>query len=398
MKIIKRILLIITLISSLFSDIIPGLTSIFVSLYLVISSIYLYKKRKQVKINKYYIIIFINIVIILISTMLNFSASNIKFIMYLISIIFIMEEADYKDFKSIFNILTIFSIIIGIYIIIVGKNFDTSTLDFVNVRQSIIIQKQSYNTFMNIILPYLIIKVYNEKDKKCIIPLIINIISSIFIFQIKTLIMTIPISFIIIMVLQKKIKFIKFINICVISILGIYIIYKFNIIQQLTPIIDYLLKGEESKFFGNKYIDTLLLRKEILIFAITLLKEHLFWGIGYNNFGLYSVNQLFYVRSKGQYVEFPNVTESGFLSFLVEGGVLGGISISIIFINILKDISKILKSNIDNLSISIILAFICLLISNVIQDNLNFTFWSFIGYTLSIIKNKERIADENINC
>lgn len=397
MNIIKKLLLLGSIISSLFSDIIPGLTAVFVFMYLIIASIYVLKNKTKIYVNNYYIIIIINIIIILITSMINFSGTNIKFIMYLIATIFIMETTDDSDFKLVLNTIMIASIISSIYVIVVGKNFDTSNLDFINVRSQLIIQKQSYNALMNIVLPYTMIKLMRNREKKYIIPFILNIISGVFIFQIKTLFITLPLAYFIMLSFSKRIRMIECGKYVVVVIIGVLIIYKFNIMPQLTPIIDYLLHGNNSIYIGNKYLDTLLLRKEILAHCLSLLKSNIFWGIGYGNYGIYSSSKLYYVASKGIYVDFPSVTESGFLSFIVEGGIMGFIFINILFINILKDIKKVLKKSVCSIDESIIVIFLCLVISNIIQDNLNFTFWFFLGITMSLIKNKRMDEYESAN-
>lgn len=397
MKIIRKLLLLGSIMASLFSDIIPGLTQVFVLMYLIVTSIYIIKNKKFININKYYILTLVIIISILISTINNFNTANLKFILYLVSLIFIMESTTEDDIKLVLNILTIVSILCGIYIIIIGKNFDATNLDFINVRSEIIIQKQTYNGFMNIILPYIILKIFIEKKKIYFIPLIINIISSIFVFQIKTLLITLPLAFLLIVIIKNKISFKKYFKYVTLLVLMIFIIYKLNIIQQLTPIIDYLLKGENSQYLNSKYLDTLLLRKEILLFALILLKDNLFFGIGYGNYGYFSSEKYYYVASKSQYVQFPNVTESGFLSFLVEGGIVGFICFIILFGNILYDIRFIIKKRTNVLNEAIIVAFLCLLISNIIQDNLNFSFWFIVGTVLSVIRNEKVYKYESIN-
>lgn len=388
MKFINRALLVCLIISSLFSDLISVSTSSISIIYIIFSVSYIIKKRSIV-VNKYYIIVFINIIIIAITSMLNYTSMNFKYIVYLIMVILISENNDENDIEVIFKAITIISVICSIYIIMVGKNFDTTELDFVNVRNSIIIQKQSYNILMNIIFPYTILKIFQEKNRKYILALVLYAISSLLILQIKTLIITLPIAFFIMILFNRKIKF-KVITIFISClIIAVYILYKFNLISQLTPIIDYIIYGEKSAYIGNKYLDTLILRKDILILCIEIIKSNFLFGIGYGNFYKYTFDKLFYSFSKGIYLNYPSVTENGVLNFCVEGGVLGLLSHILILFNIIIDLKNILRvfKDITLNQKGICLAFFSLIVSNTMQDNLNFTYWFFIALTIGLIKN-----------
>lgn len=387
MNSLKSLFLILLAICAVFADIASIITPIVMVGTAGISVMYIVKNNLRIKKSKYYIIIYLNILSIVITSIFNFSSGNIKYIIYLMSMLLIMEIMEKKDLDSIFKIIYLFSIVLAIYLIIVGYKVNAIG-NLSNVRNYIIFQKQSINMIFSVIIPYNIILVKDNKKIRYTITLIIFLIAGIFIMQIKSLIVTLPATFLAYEMINSRIKITAIFKFSIFAILATYIVYILDLIPQLTPIIDYLIYGNNSIYIGSKYLDTFILRKEILVFCFEILSTSLFWGIGYNNYHKYAVNKMFYVSSKGIFENYPTVTENGMMTFLVEGGIIGAIThISILIFTIL-DIKRVLR-RVNNISLEekgAILAFLSIVISNFMQDNLNFTYWLFIAINMNIVR------------
>lgn len=387
MTLFKRLSLILLVICALFADVVSGITPIVMAGTAVILVMYIIKNNSTIKKNKYYLIIYLNILCIAITSIFNFSFTNIKYIIYLISTLIIMEIVEKEDLYYIFKITYLLSILLSVYLLIIGYKVN-SVGNISNVRNYIILQKQSINVIFSVIIPYNILLIKDNKKIKYVITLLLFLFVSIFIMQVKSLIVTLPAAFLVYQMINSRVKVSTILKFLLFTILLIFILYVFDLIPQLTPIIDYLIYGDESIYLGNKYLDTLILRKEIIVFCFEILSNFLFWGIGYGNYYMYSASKVYYVYSKGIYEIYPTVTENGIITFLVEGGVIGFIAHMFLLISIVLDLKKVL-CKINNLVMEervVILSFLSILISNFMQDNLNFTFWLLIGLSLNIIR------------
>ena len=123
---------------------------------------------------------------------------------------------------------------------------------------------------------------------------------------------------------------------------------------------------------------------------MTYLRHNFSFGIGYGNYHNIVSQLTYYSTSKSMYMNAPTATESGFLTFLIEGGMVGLILNLLLVFNIFKDISRFnTEKNLTNsVTVTIFICTITLIVSNIFQDNLNFTYWFFLGSCIALLKNK----------
>lgn len=392
---IINIFLLLSFFSSIFSNVIQiqGLTIVFIA----ISFFYyiIFKMFNLKKLDKFTIIIYINIIFIFFSLITNtFNFESIRNIMYYTSIIMIYDALEIRNFEKAIKLLNIIVFFISIYVIIKGIDYYNVYWDLYSVRNVFKIEKQSFNIIYTIILPLNIYSAYKKKNFKNILILVINLIASLGVLQIKSIIFSLFFGFIIINTLLGKIKIKKIILYGIIFLSIIFVVYKLNIINQLTPIVDYIIYGEDSKYIGSKYLDTYLIRAKLINLGLSNIinSVKIFFGIGYGNFNILAEGQLYYRQASGNYIELPTATESAFLTFFIEGGLFGLIVNLILIILIFKEINKIKKF--EGFSYIIILITSALIVSNIMQDNnTSLIYWFILGACIRTIFNKEIITD-----
>ena len=258
--------LILTVLSSLFSDLFSGTTIYLITILTISYMFYIIKNKvKLSKLDKYSVIIYINMLFVLLSIFKNgISSISIKYLFYYFSIAIIYEIVDLTVMKKIFKIVNFLMFFISLYVIYKGIIIISLNIDLVNIRNELIIQKQSFNILYTLVIPYNIYIFTKNRKKSNFIILIINIFSGIFILQIKSLIINIFVGYIISLYLLKKIKIRQLIGASVLFLSILISFWKFNVVSQLTPIIDYIINGSNSSYIGSNYLDTLLLRNMIL--------------------------------------------------------------------------------------------------------------------------------------
>lgn len=394
-----KIIIILSILSSLLNDFfvknIPSLgkiTSLFSIILILVASINMLKEKKIVRYKKIYIILYLNIVFLFVQALfIKFNPYIIKLSIYIVAITILINYLDDNILSSLYSIIVLISIILSIDILIQGINLISSGVNLRNVRQYTLLDKQGYNMFYSFAIPITLVNFYYNKKIKNIIILIINIIASIFIMQIKSFFYTIPIGIIMALWILKKIRFKEVL--ALIGIIGISCVLTFNLVPSIipkaikVPIQYYILKDTGGIYDVDlRNLDTFEIRGQIWKNGMDALKNNYIIGIGYGNYAKLVENKKVVSNATGEIYSMPNVTESGLLTFILEGGIIGFLLHMLIIYCICLNTLKIKQYSKTCLISTII--FMIFIVSNIAQDNLNYLYWFVLGAQIYNTRNK----------
>ncbi|WP_042273607.1 O-antigen ligase family protein, partial [[Clostridium] dakarense] len=306
-------------------------------------------------------------------------------IFYIITVALLINYLDDKTMSTLYRIIIIVSIILSVDIIIKGVNLLLSGVNLRNLRHYTLLDKPGYNMLYTFALPIVLVNNYYNKNIKNRLTLLLFIIASLFMMQIKSLLYTIPLGLVITLSIFNFINvksLFKYIFLMLITGILVFSVYPQFIPKQISVPINYYvfknLEGIETSDLRN--LDTVIVRGEIWKNSMGAIKENPMIGIGYGNYHKVSENKTIISDVTGILYNMPTVTESGLLTFIIEGGIIGALLhfILIILISIrTKNIKvKTVKTK-EVITTSII--FFAFIVSNIVQDNLNYLYWFIIA-------------------
>ncbi|PFH74662.1 O-antigen ligase domain-containing protein [Bacillus thuringiensis] len=364
--------------------------------------VYLLKLIKNKEIKKHtgiYTLIFINVLLIFISAFATtINGQAIKFVVYYTFMAIIVNIVDEDILLKSCKVLVYTSIILSLDIIVQGMELYNTGIDLVNLRSFTLMDKQYYTAFYAIVLPISFWLYFATKKIRHLLILAISVVSCIVLMQIKTLLITVPLAIYIVLFItrgysRKKLALYGGILI----LIFLYMIITGNEALNQFYVILYYIFGMSNKIPLEymKYVDTLIVRLEIIRNAMEHLSNNYLLGIGVGNYPEIVQGKSVMSIARNISYDLPNEAESGVLLFLVEGGILGLIAHISIYIYIVKGYMKRhnKESLVQNIIISIVLTNG---ISNIFQDNLNFLYWFFLGsgvYVTSALFSKNKIEN-----
>lgn len=364
--------------------------------------VYLLKLIKNKEIKKYtgiYILIFVNILLIFISAFgTNINGQAVKFIVYYAFMAVIVNIVDEDILLKSCKVLVYTSIILSLDIIVQGIELYTAGIDLVNLRSHTLMDKQYYTTLYAVVLPISFWLYFSTKKIKHLLILAISVISCMVLMQIKTLLMTVPLAIYIVLFITRgypRKRLVLYGGILILIFL--YMIINGNEALNQFYVILYYIFGMSDKIPHDymKYVDTLIVRLEIIRNAMEHLSHNYLFGIGVGNYPEIVQGKSVMSIARNISYDLPSEAESGVLLFLVEGGIVGLATHILIYVYIVKSYLKRhnKKSLVQNIIISIVLTNG---ISNIFQDNLNFLYWFFLGsgmYVTSVLFSTNRIEN-----
>lgn len=397
-----KIIIILGVIFSLLNDFIvrnmpslSNITSVFIIVFIFLSIIYLIKKKQIKQYKVFYLILYINIAFILIQILfIGINPYMVKLMIYITTVFLLINYLDKLTLSSLYKVIIIISIILSLDIIIQSMFLFLKGINLRNLRYYTLLDKQGYNMFYSFSIPIMIIYIYIYKKVKIKLYLALNLIAAIFMMQIKSLLYTIPLGIIIGLIalnminVKKVVKITAFIVVCVTLTL---VIFPKLIPRQISVPINYYIFNDLKNINNDdlRDLDTFIIRREIWEKGIEIVKKHPIIGIGYGNYPNYVKDINITSKVTGITYELPNVTESGVLTFLTEGGIVGGIlHFSIVAWITIKTKKIIKRSEVEIITTIIFFVFI---ISNIVQDNLNYLYWFVIAAQVYNIGNQNDI-------
>ncbi|HDR7959555.1 TPA: O-antigen ligase domain-containing protein [Bacillus wiedmannii] len=371
---------------------------------ITIAFVYLLKLMKNKEIKKYtgiYTLIFVNMLLIFISAFAtNINSQAIKFIVYYAFMAVIVNIVEEDLLLKSCKVLVYTSLILSFDIIVQGIELYTKGIDLVNLRSFTLMDKQYYTALYAIVLPISFWLYFSTKKIKHLLILTISVISCIVFMQIKTLLMTVPLAIYIVLFITRgysRTKLALYGGILI--LIFFYMIITGNEALNQFYVILYYIFGMSDKIPLDymKYVDTLIVRLEIIRNAMEHLSNNYLLGIGVGNYPEIVQGKSVMSIARNISYDLPNEAESGVLLFLVEGGILGLFAHILIYVYIVKNYIKRCnkKSLVQNIIISIVLTNG---ISNIFQDNLNFLYWFFLGsgmYVTSALFSKNNMKKKD---
>jgi hypothetical protein len=310
----------------------------------------------------------------------SFSLITLKFILYYLFIFILINSIYLQTINKIYKIVCFLVILFTIEIFFRYMQLIVMDISLVNLRHYTIMDKQYYLLIYSISIPVAFWELYFKKSLKNLLMLLFMLLGAVIFMQIKTLILTLPISIILIFIFvlkrYSKIKLALF-SILSFSIFMFLIISQNPYFKQINAVIYYIFgKSELIPVEDMIYVDTLIVRLAIFRNIFHNLNDNLISGIGYGHYT--EIVEGITVKSVARniFYDLPVVTESGFLLFLVEGGILGLVFHILIYGIILMNLKKFNQNKIELISLTI---FINNGFSNLFQDNINLVYWFFIG-------------------
>ncbi|MCU5459093.1 O-antigen ligase domain-containing protein, partial [Bacillus cereus] len=376
---------------------------------ITIAFVYLLKLMKNKEIKKYtgiYTLIFGNVLLIFISAFAtNINGQAIKFIVYYAFMAIIVNIVEEDLLLKSCKVLVYTSLILSFDIIVQGIELYTKGIDLVNLRSFTLMDKQYYTALYAIVLPISFWLYFSTKKIKHLLILTISVVSCIVFMQIKTLLMTVPLAIYIVLFITRGYSRTKLaLYGSILILIFLYMIITGNEALNQFYVILYYIFGMSDKIPLDymKYVDTLIVRLEIIRNSMEHLSNNYLLGIGVGNYPEIVQGKSVMSIARNISYDLPNEAESGVLLFLVEGGILGLFAHILIYVYIVKNYIKRCnkKSLVQNIIISIVLTNG---ISNIFQDNLNFLYWFFLGsgmYVTSALfseNNMEKKATTNLN-
>lgn len=375
-----------SLLNEFFVRNIPALASATSLVIIILIGLSILKILKYKEIRKYtniYTIIYLNIIFFFIQALfIGFNPYMIKLVLYSTTIIILINYLNDRTMSLIYKLIIIISLILSIDIIIQGINLTSSGINLRNLRHYTLLDKQGYNIFYSFAIPILIINIYERKNIKDILILIITIIATLFFMQIKSFLYTIPIGLILsffILKLINPIKVLKYITILSAMVVILISAFPSIIPNQVSTAVNYYILNNTSQLKQEdlKNLDTFIIRGEIWSNAIEHIKNEPIIGIGYGNYPELVKNENIVSNITGIVYEMPLFTESGLLTVVLEGGILGLIMHLAIIIWIIINTIKIRDINKNTIITTVI--FFVFIVSNIVQDNLNYLYWFIIS-------------------
>lgn len=392
-------IIIISIISSLINDFvvrnIPAfgkITSLFVIILIIYAILSTIRENKIRQYGLIYCIFYFNIIYILIQGLcVGINLYMIKLILYNISILVIINHVKDTTISKLYNVIVVISIILSIDIIIQAIIVLSKGINMRNLRHYTLLDKQGYNMFYSFAIPILLVNTYYKKNIKNIILSILTIVCAIFFMQIKSFLYTIPLGVLLALLCLRLINIKKVINYFILSsIIFILIFLKLPINiknQLLTPIRYYVLNDlSMSTNDSLRDLDTFEIRFEIWKNSINIIKKNPILGIGYGNYANLVEGNKITSNVTGITYDMPTVTESGVLTFILEGGLIGATLHLLIILWIIFKTIKINLCSKDTITTTII-AFV-FISSNMVQDNLNYLYWCILALQIYIAKFK----------
>lgn len=373
---------------SLYSDVLFIPTSVLCIITLFLSIIYL--KNQRISIDIFDFLNFFIVLLIVFSVFFHGNvASSIKFSTYFITLIVFPKVLRLIGVESIIR-LTIkllkisLIILIPVTLILAIKFIGGSHgLDYLNVRNYLPLEKQSYTNILLVSLTVTTMKYMFSNNKRYYFLLFILLtIFGVGVLQIKTIL--------IISCIYMCIMFRKYALIMIGIVLFIIVLFaeKSGIISQFLSIIKYIINPDSLSSSELILVDTYIIRVELIEKCIDIFKENLVMGVGFENFSNFADNSWYiYSYRKNAYLELASVTENGYLQLLVEGGIIIFIFVSIQIIRIIRSGLKIYKYN--QYTAYVFLGILGMLILNAFQDNLSYIFWYYIILALTYINFSE---------
>lgn len=402
-----KFFVILSLITSLISGIFIrflGLDSVFGSITYIpiflIVFIYILKslKNNEIKLHKeaypVFNLIYINILILVISCFfVGISSMQIKYIAFYFIIAILVNVLKYEYIPTLNKCILIIGIIFSVELLLKGPFYDLNT-----IRLHTLMDKQYYNALYNLAIPIVIWNFIYKKNILNFLLIILFVIPAIFIIQIKTLILSIAIGFLIVLF---KFNFVNRLIVLLIFLFGsLGVILLFELFPQFVPnqilvVYKYIINDLSNiPVYELRHADTVMVREKTLELMFSIIKDHPIFGIGYGNFIDYS--QGIFVESLAGYkiMELPSVTENGVLNFLVEGGLLGFVFHFSFYVIIIIKFLKV--KTYDKTSLICFTIVFSNLAANFVQDNLNYIYWFYIALALFILQdNKQPIQKRN---
>lgn len=366
-----------------------SLTLIPVILIIFLFIIRIYKVKEIKSFEYLYLLVFLNSLLIMSSLLLKeFNSYSIKMIIYNIFICILINILKDKTLNKMCLIMIVTSFVLSVDIIFNGLILIGNGTDLVNLRSYTLMDKQYYTILYSVSIPICFFFFFeNKRNYVYLIILLVSVVACVIFMQIKTLIITVPIA-IYFMLYKAKLISIKNLLLQVVVLVSIlsYLVITQNKMLNQFYVIFYYLFGLNDKIPVEylKYIDTLLIREQIFSNAFMHLKDNFLLGLGYGNYS--SIVEGLSIRSLGRniFYDLPMETESGLLLFLIEGGIIGLILHLLIYAYFFYMLKK-QRIIFDRVNLSILSIVIVNLLSNIMQDNLNFLYWFFLGAGLYVV-------------
>ncbi|MFC0213507.1 O-antigen ligase family protein [Paenibacillus chartarius] len=397
-----NLLIILSLLTSMLSGVLnkvvpldsSSLTLVPVILIVVVYLIQLAMNKKIKSYPLFYLLIYICILLIFIGSFKNgMNITMIKFAFFYFVIGVLINQLTKEGISKLYNTVIILTVILSIEVFAIGAMTVATDGRLLNIRHQLMLDKQAYNIMYNFAIPILFWNLcYSRKIRDALLLMFFSI-TGLYFLQIKTLLLSIPISLLVIAWMLKPVSRKSLMTICasiVIVSIGVLNVFPQYIPDQIRIVTNYIL-GKEQQVTSDSlvYADTVVVREKIIENAKRLFQENMWLGIGYGNYGetvegitVYSI-----ARSNVVY-QIPTVTENGIITFLVEGGLLAALvhlSLYAIILWKLRGRTSRDKTVLIGLTISF-----ALFVSNFVQDNLNYSYWFSLALGLFLAKEVER--------
>ncbi|MBM7652545.1 O-antigen ligase family protein [Neobacillus cucumis] len=342
----------------------------------------LLKEKGIINYKGIYWLVFLNILFIFVGMFTtNFNIFSVKFVIYYVFIIVLLNILDKDMLIKVCKVLMYVSILLSLDIIFQGVKLLGTGVDLVNLRSYTLMDKQYYTVLYAIVLPTSFWFYFTSKKLKDLVILIVSIIACILFMQIKTLLISIPLSIYLILFItngysRKKL----FMYGIVLLLIFVYLIITGNEFINQFYVILYYIFGMSDKIPLDylKYVDTLIIRLEIIRNAMSHFSHNVLFGIGYGNYADIAKGDTIKSIARNITYDLPAEAESGVLLLLVEGGIIGLLLHFSVYVYIFRGFIK--NNNKDDLIQNIITSIVLVNgIANIFQDNLNLLYWFFLG-------------------
>ncbi|MEW9699934.1 O-antigen ligase family protein [Paenibacillus sp. SI8] len=406
-----KYLIIISLLTSILSDILNqalniGSASVTYIPIILIFVIHLAKIVKRKSVENYfwfYALIYLSILIILIGCFVNgWNTSMMKYIVYYLFMGILVNELQISGIKKLFVFIQIVGIVLSVEVIITGMISVNSGIRLIGLRDYLWMNKQYYNVLYNLVLPIVFWHFFKNKKAIDLVVIVLHLAAAIFFLQIKTLLLSVTIGILLVCWILKPVSRKKFLSITTIAVFLVAILvtqFSNYIPDQIKVVSGYIL-GQEQDLDPDSlvYVDTLIVREEIINNAYNTFKDNYLLGIGYGNYAdiVYGMYVKSIARNNLNY-NLPLATENGILTFLLEGGIIASFIQLLIYAYILFKLIKAKSRNsLILISYTILFSF---LVSNFVQDNLNYVYWFSLalGAYLTKYLNNSSIDSEEVN-
>ncbi|MGU3473427.1 O-antigen ligase family protein [Paenibacillus sp. D51F] len=400
MKKLISISLILSLCSGVLNNIINlpnnfSITIVPIIIIFFLGTIFAVKKNYIENCTPIYIILYFMILIIFISSYsggMNFSV--IKTIMYVLIIFFLINNLKEKSIENLFKIVAIISLIFALDSFVAAAKIMSMGMDLINVRSFTLMDKSYYNVLYNVAIPISILSLIIKRKLVYLLTSICFIVSGIFILQIKTLLLSVALSLVAVIFIYKLVNRMKMMVFIISISLGIslsFALFSDYLPKQIVISVNYML-GNQMSEMDARYTETNMLREAINKHCIELIKENPLFGIGFGNYASTIDQVSFRLKVGGRLVDsLPEVTENGFLSMLIDGGIFYFSLHILIFIYISVRFYRTRLESRSLIKIISVCIYYSIFLSNAVQDNIySYPYWFFISAAIFTLKSEKK--------